>query len=267
MTILNKTIRLARRVLSLIYIGLRLNVFYIPVMVLFSLSAALWFVLIVGPTTLLAQDRARALLMFLPGLLTTIVVSCGMHESTEFLRLYVRQGIFDMFRECGLGVLHYLIANVLLDILVIGIPSYVAASLLVLSYAKLGVTVLVPKSWTLLMLGLAALTLSHILFGMLVACLYTYTAISEMWLGILEACVAMCSLIPPTVFPVPEIGLVIPVTLVTEILRAAYGTDTLPVHLLLPSLVPSLILQAMLALALSRLCERHIAKHGVPLKW
>ncbi|GEM_PF-921229 len=260
-------VRLVRRALTLMYIGFRLSLYYIPLMIMYALSAALWFVFILNPVALLAKSKSQALLTFLPGLLTAIVVSCGMHESTEFLRFYVRQGIFDMFRECGLGVLHYLIANVLFDIFVIGMPSYLLSALIVLYYTGLSPTLLIPHSITMFVLGLAALVISHILFGMIVACLYTFTTLSEVWLGMLEAFVAVCSLLPVSAFPSTIAGLALPVTLVTEIMRAAYGTNTVPTNILLPALALSGACQIAATYLMHKLCERHIAKRGVPLRW
>lgn len=116
------------------------------------------------------------------------------------------------------------------------------------------------------MLFIIALVFSiavYLFYGALAAYLYTVTPIHGAWTNIFQMIVVVGTIIPPKILPNPELALLNPATIVSELARASYNTNSIDIHLILV-LTPILgTIYILSAYALSRYCEAHISRHGI----
>ncbi len=252
-----------RKYLHLMYIGTYFAKMHLTSYLTSILNAVLWFALVFGPTVVFSPDPVRALRTFLPGTIGFTAASIGMWVSTEFLRWYVYHGLTDMFRECGLGVLHYLICGIHIDLLIDVVLGYFAVMSFASLYVGFNPSLVLPEDPLLFLLAIALAVPPYLLCGSLIAYLYVKTPIGGVWTNVIQMAVVMGTIIPPATIPIPELTLINPATLTAEIARASYGTNTIDKTTLL-TLTPIITaVQLALTYIVTKQTEKQIAKQGI----
>ncbi len=260
---LGKRLRIA---LHLLIVGTTLSKLHAVSYVVSCLSTVMWFLVIFVPVTLFSPNPIAAFKTFLPGVLAMGAASVGMWVATEFTRWYVYQGLTDLFRECGLGVLHYLFCSIHIDLLLANTATFFASALAV-SWALTGSpTLAIPSNPWLLALAVASSIPTYLLCGSLTALLYCKTGASGTWTNVLQILVTVGTVVPPTALPKPELAFVNPAAIVAEIARAAYGAPSIPLSELLPLTPIAIATQLALALYVSKLVDEEIARHGLEFR-
>ncbi len=251
----------------LLYVGTILARLHIVSYLTSIINGVLWLVLVLVPSIVLTGRTVEALLTFLPGVFALIAASSGMWTATEFLRFYVYQGLTDMFRECGLTVFHYLVCGIHIDVLLIGLATYLLASTVSCLYLGVDLSILVPGDPIAIAIAFVTAIASYMLCGSLIAYLYTVTRIGGVWTNLIQMLLVIGTIIPPSVLPSPWIALINPATIVAELLRASYGTNILPKNTLFILSLPLTAIYIVLSYVVSKACERRIARYGVEYRY
>ncbi len=255
-----------RKLLHLLYVGTALARMHASSYLAATINAVLWFTLIFVPSILLTGNPEQAFLTFLPGVFALTIASTGMWSATEFLRWYVYQGLTDLFRECGLNVFHYLLCGIHTDVALQGFATYLLAAFVACYYANLDPLLVIPANPVLMVLAIAVAIPTYLLCGALMAYLYTATRIGGVWTNIIQMIVIVGTIVPPKALPIPWIALLNPATIVAELLRASYGTNTFSVEHLL-ALTPILAtLYVVLAYVIAQASDRRIARYGIEFR-
>ncbi len=252
-----------RRTLHLFIIGAMLARMHFVSYIMAIVNSVLWLLIIFVPAVLLTGKPVDAFRTFIPGVLALSVGGVGMWAATEFLRWYVYEGLTDLFRENGLGVVHYLLAGAPIEALTHGVPTFLLAGIGVCAYLKLPLDVIVPTNPLALVAAVLASIPVYMVCGSIIAYFYTTTRISDAWTNLIQMLLALGTIVPPSIGGPPELYLANPATLVAELARAAYNANIIPSWELVV-LTPVLsIVWLIVALLVGRLCDTYIARHGI----
>jgi len=255
------------KLLRLLYIGLNLSRMHLVSYVVNGLSAALWLLVIFVPTVVLTGHPLHAFRIFLPGVFAMSAGAIGMWIATEFTRWSVYQGLTDMFRECGLGVLHYLVSCVIVDCVAMSVVTYFITACGVAAYISGSLSIVLPQNPLLFVYAVALSIPPYLLCGAATSLLYVKTRISGAWTNLFQMALALGTVVPPKAFGVPWIALVNPATVVAEVMRCAYGAPTMPPSILLP-LTPLIAgIEIGLAVLLAQRADREIAVRGIEFRF
>jgi len=255
------------RLARLLYIGLNLSRMHLVSYVVNGLSAALWLLVVFVPTVVLTGHPLHAFRVFLPGVFAMSVGAIGMWIATEFTRWSVYQGLTDMFRECGLGVLHYLVSCVIVDCVAMSVATYFITACGVAAYISSSLSIVLPQNPLLFLYAVALSVAPYLLCGAATALLYVRTRISGAWTNLFQMALALGTVVPPKAFGIPWLALVNPATVVAEVMRCAYGAPSIPPSILLP-LAPIIAgIEIALAIALAERADREIALRGIEFRF
>jgi len=252
-----------RRLLHLIYVGTYMARMHIPSYAVAFVNNIMWFLVVYIPLVLYSPDPLTALYVFMPGVFGMGIASSSMWTSTEFLRWYLYQGLTDMFRECGLGVLHYLLSAIHIDVLIFGVFTYLSMAFATAFFTGLSPYLMVPHNAFYFALAIAVALPTYLLCGSLVGYLYTVTPIGGVWTNIIQMGIMVGTVVPPTVAPDPRLLLLNPATIVAELVRASYSANTLDINTIIIVSIAVIPLYTVLAYLVSRSCEKYIAVHGL----
>jgi len=252
-----------RRFTHLLYIGTNLARMHVSSYVASTINTVLWFSIVFVPTTLFSPNPLKALHVFLPGTIGFTAAATGMWVATEFLRWYVHEGLTDMFRECGLNVFHYLVCGFHIDLITLTLVSYLAVTSLATTYLGVPITHVLPTNPLLFALAFILAVPAYLLCGALIAYLYTVTPVGGAWTNLIQMVLIVGTIVPPKVLPNPELALINPAVLASELARASYGANFIPVNTLLVLATPLALTYLALAYIISKYCDKYIAKYGI----
>lgn len=256
-----------RRVSHLIYIGFQLAKMHVTSYAASIVSSVLWFTLMFVPTILFSGLREQALFLLAPGGYAMGIAMSAMWVATEFLRWNVYHGLTDLFRECGLNVFHYLLSNSIVDVIFTGFIIYSLSMVMASAYLGISIATILPARPVYIALATLLAVPVYLLVGALIGLLMASTNIGGVWVNIIQILATFGTVVPPKIFPSPWIALANPATIVAELFRAGYGTNTLPLpHLLI--MTPLLIIVYTIAsMWIGLLCEKRIARYGMEYRY
>ncbi|NPA96438.1 MAG: hypothetical protein GXO32_02405 [Crenarchaeota archaeon] len=251
------------KLLKLLYVGTMMSRLHASSYVVSCLSTVLWFLVIFLPVTAFSPSPEKAFRVFLPGVFAMGAAALGMWVATEFTRWFVYQGLTDFFRECGLGVIHYLVSAIHIDLGVSNVATFLASAAAISVAITGGLGLVAPVNPWLFALAIALSAPPYLLCGAIAAYMYCKTSISGTWTNIFQMLLIVGTVLPPSVLPSPYIALINPASIVAEVMRAAYGYSFIPLNVLewLAPLVATV--ELVLAAIIARLADLEIAKRGL----
>lgn len=256
-----------RRMLHVLYIGFVLSRMHIAGYIASIVNSILWFIVMFVPTVIFSGYPLEALSVLLPGIYALTVASSAMWTSTEFLRWNVYQGLTDMYRENGLTVFHYLLSNSVVDSVVLGTSTYLLSAYIIASYLGLGIDAALPKNYLYLFLAIALSIPTYLLVGSIIGYLMASTSISGSWVNIIQMVIALGTIVPPKTFPNAWLLLANPPTIVAEILRIGYNSNTLPSNTLIIIGMAMIFVYTALGYFIGVLCDKRIARYGLEYRF
>ncbi len=252
-----------RKLAYLLYIGTMLSRMHLSSYIVSCLSTVLWFLVVFIPVMIFSPDPVKAFRTFLPGMFAMGAAALGMWVATEFTRWYVYQGLTDMFRECGLNVLHYMVCGMHIDLGLANIATFLLSAVAMSISITGSITLVIPHSLALFLAAIASSIAPYLLCGSLAAYLYAKTRASGTWTNVLQMLLVVGTVIPPSSFPKPEVAFANPATIVAELMRAAYGSSTIPLSELYVIAPIALVFEVVMAIVIAKASEKEIAKHGL----
>jgi ABC-2 type transport system permease protein len=251
------------RYLRLLYVGGVLARLHLTSYLAWIINGVFWSIILIIPASYLSPNPVITLKLLVPGIIGMSLASTGLWTGTEFLRWMVHDGLTDMFRENGMGVFHYIVCTLPVDLLLSGVVS-----LALLGLVSSGFYGIDPVWWLrgdplLMTLGLFTLMVVELFYGNLAGYLYTKTRLSSSWTGILQIGVTVGTVIPASAYPLPYLAFLNPASLSAELLRASYGVSgflSRPLMLLTSVLTPTYLLVGWV---LSKKCDELIARYGL----
>jgi len=256
-------LKILTRYLRLLYVGGVLARLHLTSYISWIINGVFWSIILIIPASYLSPDPLITLKLLVPGIVGMSLASTGLWTGTEFLRWMVHDGLTDMFRENGLGVYHYIVCTLPVDLMLTGL-----ASLALLGLVSSGFYSINPAWWLegnplLITLGLSTLMVVELFYGALAGYLYTRTRLSGSWTGLLQIVVTVGTIIPASTYPLPYIAFLNPASLSAELLRASYGISGFePAFLVLLTgiLTPTYL---YIGWILSKKSDELIARHGL----
>lgn len=251
---------------KLLYVGTALSRLHFQSYLVSVVSSILWFLVVFVPTSVFSPNPVAALRIFVPGIFAFGAASVGSWVATEFTRWYVYQGLTDFFRECGLGVEHYLLCGIHIDATSLNLAVFLASFSIASIYVAGSISVAVPSNPLLLAAAVASATAPYMLCGALTAYLYCKTRISGSLTILVQLVYSLGTIVPPTALPNPWIAFANPATVVAELARAAYGANTVPLQQLAIVSPVAVATELILAHVVSKACDKEIAMHGLEFR-
>ncbi len=252
------------RIFALIRIGIRLARLFITSYVSIILSSVFWGVVIFGSAVVFSRAPLETIYLYLPGLFVFAMISGGMWSSVDYFRFYFHQGLTDMFLECGVGILEYSLMTFLIDGLLISLLTFIFMLLIAAIYANIPIIEVLPKSYTPLIVGILSSIPVFIFSSCSIGLLLATTPIETAWINMLQFVFLLGTIIPPQILG--TFSLFLPWTMPAELMRAAYGTNVLPIPELYIADLVSVIVMIVLSIIIARICNEQIRKKGITIR-
>ncbi|MEM4946918.1 MAG: hypothetical protein QXH05_02050, partial [Thermosphaera sp.] len=171
------------RYLRLLYVGAILVKLHLTSYLSLIVNVIFWSILLIIPTSMFSPDFSNSLKTFIPGLVAMSIASMGLWTGTEFLRWMVHDGLTDMFRENGLGVYHYIVSTLPIDVILLGIIPLLLLGVISSWFFEIDYLWILTGDMLPLLMGVLSLMIVELFYGSLSGYLYTKTRLSSSWTG------------------------------------------------------------------------------------
>lgn len=259
--------RSLNRHMRLLYLGIVLVRLHLTSYLSLIVNVVFWSILLIIPASMFSPDPYTSLRTFVPGLVAMSIASMGLWTGTEFLRWMVHEGLTDMFRENGLGVYHYILSTLPVDIVLLGVIPLLLLGVISSWFFRIDCLWIVKGNILPLILGVLSLMIVELFYGSLSGYLYTKTRLSSSWTGLLQILVTIGTVMPSNVYPNPYLAFLNPASLSAELLRASYGVSSIDVLHLVFATMPLILLYLYLSMHLSKSADKLIAKYGIEYRF
>ncbi|MEM4537956.1 MAG: hypothetical protein QXP68_04335 [Thermosphaera sp.] len=255
------------RYLRLLYVGAILVKLHLTSYLSLIVNVIFWSILLIIPTSMFSPDFSISLKTFIPGLVAMSIASMGLWTGTEFLRWMVHDGLTDMFRENGLGVYHYIVSTLPIDVILLGIIPLLLLGVISSWFFEIDYLWILTGDMLPLLMGVLSLMIVELFYGSLSGYLYTKTRLSSSWTGLLQIMVTIGTVIPSKAYPNPYLAFVNPASLSAELLRASYGVSCIESSHLVFITLPFIFFYTYLSKLFSKWADELMAKYGVEYRF
>ncbi|NPA23098.1 MAG: hypothetical protein GXO23_02205 [Crenarchaeota archaeon] len=252
------------RMLALVRIGIRLARLFISSYVSIILSSVFWGVVIFGSAVVFSKAPLQVIYLYIPGMFVFAMISGGMWAAIDYFRFYFHQGLTDMFLECGVGILEYSIMTLLIDGLLISFVTFIFMLFVTAIYANVPIVEVLPRHYMPLIASVISSIPVFIFSSCLIGLLLATTPIEVAWVNMLQFIFLLGTVIPPQILG--EFSLFLPWTMPAELMRAAYGTNMIPLSQLYVMDLISVIAMTALSIILAKICDRQVRKKGITIR-
>ncbi|NPA70622.1 MAG: hypothetical protein GXO26_07410 [Crenarchaeota archaeon] len=252
------------KIIALIRIGVRLSKFFVTSYISTILNSVFWGVVVFGSALVFAKEPLQIVYFYLPGLLVFGMASGGVWAATDYFRFYYHQGLTDMFLECGVGIFEYSIMTFLVDGLLISSLTFIFMLFIASLYANVSMIEVLPKFYTPLLIGVASSIPVFIFSCCIVGLLLATTPIEMAWINMLQFVFLLGTIIPPQILG--TFSFFLPWTIPSELMRAAYGTNMIPIPELYVIDLITVIIMIIISIVIAKICDKQVRKKGISIR-
>ncbi len=252
------------KISALIRIGIRLSKFFITSYISTILNGVFWGVIVFGSALVFAKAPLQIVYLYLPGLFVFGMASGGVWASTDYFRFYYHQGLTDMFLECGVGILEYSLMTFLVDGLLISFLTFIFMLFIASVYANVPMINVLPRNYVPMIVGIVSSIPIFIFSCCIVGLLLATTPIEVAWINMLQFIFLLGTIIPPQILG--TFSFFLPWTIPAELMRAAYGTNMIPIPELYIVDIISVIATIIASIIVAKICDRQVRKKGISIR-
>ncbi|NPB00671.1 MAG: hypothetical protein GXO10_04790 [Crenarchaeota archaeon] len=256
--------RYLNKILALIRVGIRLSRFFITSYISIILNSVFWGVVVFGSALVFAKAPLQIVYLYLPGLFVFGMASGGTWAATDYFRFYYHQGLTDMFLECGVGILEYSLMTVLVDGLLISSLTFMFMLFIASVYANVPMVEVLPRFYLPLIVGILSSIPIFIFSCCVIGLLLVITPIEVAWINMLQFIFLLGTIIPPQILG--TFSLFLPWTIPAELVRAAYGTNMIPIPSLYMIDLIDVVLIIIVSVIIARICDKQVRKKGITIR-
>uniref|UniRef100_A0A7J3Y197 Uncharacterized protein n=1 Tax=Thermogladius calderae TaxID=1200300 RepID=A0A7J3Y197_9CREN len=232
-----------------------------------SLNALFWALLLLAPTILFTNEASTAVKVLLPAIVVANMLLLGSGLGMEYAVWLVGEGVLDDLRLSGVSVFYYTASTFPLELVVIGFLPFILSVLIISCYLGIGLAWFLSFNPSVLVASIPVKFASEVFASTASCLLYLKNPFSRSLFGIIQIALLTIVFIPPKYLPAAFLDAVVPGLTAVEVLRLAYGSNTIPAGNLVASSTISTIFLTALSILSSRAVENHISRYGVEARY